>query len=448
MKVGRVNSKYIFESHRLNSDFHLAKGVVYNRFLRQKNHINLGDATSDIYCAGRSKRIYVSEQYGYPYLGNTDLSSSNPLSGCNNTSKKFWRESNGFLKEGMILTGRVGQNTVGAYTYATNDLEGTIGSDNVIRIISNNKLLNGYLFAFLASKYGYFLSRRHISGNAQPFVTEDMLAEIPVPVIEESKQQEVDCLIRASSKLRVEANKLLEIAQKKVTDSINFTSKGLGNSVKLSSIINSHQKRLESDYFISIGNEIKQHIQTLNHKFLRDLVKPIFRPGIFKRHYVEDGLDFLGGSDIVKAIPRSDKKLSLATTKHLDELKIEENWILVTCGGTIGYSVLVNNYMARKTASQHILRVIADDIPTGYLFAFLSSNLGLKAIQSFTYGSVIPQIEPHHLELLPIPIFKDELMSEVHSTVMDYKSKISESIQKELKAIELVENEIESWQKS
>jgi type I restriction enzyme S subunit len=119
----------------------------------------------------------------------------------------------------------------------------------------------------------------------------------------------------------------------------------------------------------------------------------------------------------------------------------------VTCGGTIGKSVLVNNYMNDKTASQHILRVIADGIPYGYLFAYMSSNLGLKAIQSFTYGSVIPQIETHHLELLPIPILDEDIISKTHKMIVKYKENLSKAIKNELHAIDLVEKEIESWQK-
>ena len=263
----------------------------------------------------------------------------------------------------------------------------------------------------------------------------------------EPKQQEIHNLIVEASNLRVEANKLLKEAQEIAVNAVNCNNNGLGNKVSVSSLISSHQSRFEAEYFISEGMEIKQHIETLEHKLLRDVTKPIFRPGIFKRHYVESGIDFLGGSDIVRAIPRSDKKLSIAKTKHLEDLKIEEDWILVTCGGTIGFSVLVDSYMSGKTASQHILRVIADEIPTGYLFAFMSSKLGLKAIQSFTYGSVIPQIEPHHLELLPIPILEKDLMSQAHELIMQYKQNISTAINNELKAIDLVEKEIESWQK-
>jgi type I restriction enzyme S subunit len=273
------------------------------------------------------------------------------------------------------------------------------------------------------------------------------IESLPIPILPVKKQQEIHKLITEASTLRVEANKLLKEAHDIITENIGFKPKGLGNKVSISSLLNSHQKRFEAQYFISIGMEIKKHIELKKHKLLKDVSEPIFRPGIFKRHYVENGVDFLGGSDIVKSIPRSDKKLSIAKTKHLDDLKIEEDWILVTCGGTIGYSVLVDEYMSGKTASQHILRVITKDLPNGYVYAYMSSKLGLYAIQSYTYGSVIPQIEPHHLELLPIPILEQGTMQKTHEIIMEYKVKLSTAIKNELTAISLVEKEIESWRK-
>ena len=140
--------------------------------------------------------------------------------------------------------------------------------------------------------------------------------------------------------------------------------------------------------------------------------------------------------------------MSKRNTPNFDELTLKEDWILVTCVGTIGTTVLVNAYLATKLASQHILRVISKGVKTGYLFAFLSSEIGVKVIQSFTYGSVIPQIEPHHLELVPIPLLGNELMDKIHSDVMKYKVKINEAITKENQAIALIEKEIDLWQVS
>jgi len=448
MKALKIAFQDINTAMRFDGSYHLSEGTIYLKKLRKMPHKELDGLTSEIFTAGRSKRIYTEEQFGYPYLSNSDVVKQNPLDGCKYNSKKYGYDEPSFLKEGMIVTGRVGAIAQSAYITSEFEENKAMGSDNIIRIVPKDMDISGYIYSFFASKYGKTLLWKLAAGGVQPYISEDMLRDMPIPMLPKPKQQQIHKLIVEASKLRVEANKLLKEAQKMVEEKINFkpNQSRVSQKVSINTIFDTHQKRYEAQYYVSEGYEIKEHIKENEFKYLHDVCKPVFRPGIFKRHYVDTGLEFLGGSDIVRAIPKSDKKLSIAKTKHLNELKIEEDWILVTCGGTIGYSVLVDRYLADKTASQHILRVIADDIKSGYLFAFMSSTLGLKAIQSFTYGSVIPQIEPHHLELLPIPILEEKLMNEIHKMVMKYKENISTAIENELEAINLIENEIEQWQ--
>ena len=63
----------------------------------------------------------------------------------------------------------------------------------------------------------------------------------------------------------------------------------------------------------------------------------------------------------------------------------------------------------------------------------------------FTTGSVIPQIEAHHLELVPIPLLEKEQMEKIDELVSTYVSKIEISKEKETRAISMVEQEIEKW---
>ena len=63
----------------------------------------------------------------------------------------------------------------------------------------------------------------------------------------------------------------------------------------------------------------------------------------------------------------------------------------------------------------------------------------------FTTGSVIPQIEAHHLELVPVPLLDKGLMEQIDGLVSSYVTKIEESKQKEIAAVNMVETEIEKW---
>lgn len=83
----------------------------------------------------------------------------------------------------------------------------------------------------------------------------------------------------------------------------------------------------------------------------------------------------------------------------------------------------------------------------GFLYAFLSSNTGHDLINLYTSGSVIPQIEAHHLERVPIPILEKEIMIHINSLVNTYISNLETSKVNETKAIRMVEQEIEKWNK-
>ncbi|MDT3403797.1 methylation-associated defense system restriction endonuclease subunit S MAD5 [Mucilaginibacter terrae] len=449
MKTVIIKNSWFNDSDlRLDASYHLSDGPLTKLLLRNSPYelTTLAAESERIFSGNIFKRSYVEgDKYGWPYLTGSDMVKADIDSG-KFISKKYTTQSDNLLiHKDWILISCSG--TLGNCVFTNNDFEGRIGTHDLIRIIPNErKLLRGYLYAYLSSKYGYGLLTQFSYGGVVKHIEPHHIQDLPIPILPTAKIQEIHDLIIESANSRVKANRYLKDAQSLVVNAIKFKKRRVSCAVSFKTISKSHQKRFEAQYFTSIGYDIREHIKSGKFKYLKDISKRIFRPGIFKRHYVKNGIEFLGGSDIVKNIPKSEKKLSIAQTKHLNEMKILENWILVTCGGTIGHSVLVNKYLAGKTASQHILRVDSDTIKNGYLYAFMSSHLGLKAIQSFTYGSVIPQIEPHHLGLLPIPLLDEHIMDNAHELVMEYKKFISAAIEKELKAIDLVEKEIESWQ--
>ena len=452
MKSGEIKISRFNEGLTVfKPDYYLNRGkkIISDILDKGVDNTTLLDVAEKLYQGGIFKRVFVeNDENAYKYVTASDMVKSQPLETAKRISKKYtpWIDEMK-LRDKQILMSCAG--TVGNTTLVNDSFSNCIGSQEIIRI-ETTKVPYGYLYAYLSTTYVNQYIQSMIYGAVVPRISPAELGRLPILLAANGLQIEIHNLILEASKLRVEANRLLRESQKEIIESIDFNLKKYNEqNVTCSSISTSHLKRFEAQFFKSEGSKIINHIEA-NFKFeyLNNVSEPIFRPGIFKRHYVNEGIEFLGGSDIVKAIPASEKKLSKSKTSHLDAMIIKENWILVTCGGTIGYSVLVDRMTAGKAASQHILRVIPKGMPTGYIYAFMSSTIGLKAIQSFTYGSVIPQIEPHHLELLPIPVLDEEVMNSIHQKVMKYKENIGNAIEKELKAIDLIEKEIESWQKS
>ena len=105
--------------------------------------------------------------------------------------------------------------------------------------------------------------------------------------------------------------------------------------------------------------------------------------------------------------------------KQLKDLEIKRGMTLITCSGTIGKMASARAEMEGIWSSQHVMKVVPDEdlIPSGYLYAFLSSKFGVPLVISGTYGSSIPSIEPHHIEGLSVPRFGSALEYEINELV-------------------------------
>jgi type I restriction enzyme, S subunit len=449
MKYRVVNSHNVLKEKRFDGSYHNAEVNVYNDVITSHSEHNLSYYCSAIFTSGRNRRVYTKPEFGHPFLSNSDAASLDPLATCKYSSKKYGYDEAAVLKGGMILTGRVG--AIGQTTFVPRYWEryNAMGSDNIIRIVVKPEYKNGFIYAYLASKVGNLSFWKHATGGVQPFITDAMVGSLPIPQFPESFQKEVDDLMQESARLREEATDALEEAQKYIDDKFLNCVIHKGNAVPIKSIINSHNTRFEGQYYTSTNRSIYDNIVShYEYKPLKEFVEKIFRPGIFKREYVQNGVTFLGGADIMMAIPDSDKKLSFKQVERMPELLVKRGWILVTCGGTIGNTVCIDNQLAKCAISQHVMRVVPKEgTLKGYLYAFLSSNTGHELINLYTSGSVIPQIEAHHLERVPVPIMDREIMNRINSLVDRHISNLEKSKENETKAISMVEQEIEKWNK-
>ena len=449
MKTGSV--KYSIGSQtglRFDASFHLSEGLVVKRKIASSpfEMLTIKDVTSDIFYGNRAKRVYVTKrENGIPFLSSSDILQAD-LENVKLASKKYTPCIEQMkLKKGWTLISRSG--TIGNCAFANAKHAQKLASEDVIRLVPNNILRGGLVYAYLASNHGHSLLTQGTFGAVIQHIEPNFIASLPIPKFPEAFQQEVDNLIQESARLREEATDALKEAHNMIEHKFLIEGEKKSYCVPITSILASHNKRFEASYHTSRNRSIYDYItQNFEYKKLGELTERIFRPGIFKREYVSNGVTFLGGADILMAIPNSDKKLSFRQVKKMPELKVKKDWILVTCGGTIGNTVLIDSQLEECVISQHVMRVVPkEDVLKGYLYAVLSSRVGHELITLFTTGSVIPQIESHHLDLVPIPLLDKQEMEKIDRLVFTYVSKIEISKGKETRAISMVEDEIEKW---
>lgn len=436
---------------RFDASYHLSEGEEVKRMINASPYrlLKVSDASKDIFIGNRAKRVYVKKRsHGTPFLSSSDILQAD-LENVKIASNKYTPNIEQMkLQKGWTLISRSG--TIGNCAFANAKHAQKLASEDVIRLVPNNILREGVVYAYLASKYGHSLLTQGTFGAVIQHIEPDFVGSLPIPNFPESFQKEVDDLIQESARLREEATEALEEAHTLIEDKFGVSAKKKSSCVSISSIRSSHNKRFEAFYHTSENRNIYDYIiQNFEYKTLGDLTSKIFRPGIFKREYVADGVTFLGGADILMQIPDSEKKLSYRQVEKMPELKVKRNWILVTCGGTIGNTVIIDGQLEKCVISQHVMRIVPkDEVLKGYLYAVLSSKIGHSLITMHSTGSVIPQIESHHLELVPVPILCNEEMLYIDRLISTYVEKIEISKEKEIKAKFLVEQEIEKWNKN
>lgn len=446
MKTRTIKSADVIKTLRFDGSYHNAEVNVYDDVISSHSSHKLDYYCSEIFTSGRNKRVYTTEDFGYPFLSNSDVSSANPFLSCNYSSKKYGYDETSVLKKGMILTGRVGAIGQTAFVPAYFEKKKAMGSDNIIRIVVKPEYKNGFIYAYLASKIGNLSFWKHATGGVQPFITDAMVGKLPIPDFPEDFQREVDDLIQESARLREEATDALNEAKLKVETLFCSLVAEKHGVISSREIFSSLGKRFEAGFHQSNGKLYDAYIKDNFQWQPLSQMASVSRPDLFKRHYVKNGLMFLGGKDIFLSVPISDKFVSKTKTPDIPSLVVKENDILMPRSGTIGDVAIATSQHAQKLASEDVIRISADNIlRAGYLYAFLSSSVGKALIQRYIFGSVIQHVEPHQLNHIPVPILDNEDMNIISALAIENKEKLGKAGELELKAISMVEAEIEKW---
>ena len=450
MIVSTISSKYVRENGlRFEGEYYLNRNSYLSMQIeKHSKRIRTLESVATVFNPPVFKRQFCCNTFNsVPYFQSSDVPNAEERSST--FVYKGQAESlNLLVKEGDILV--TGFGSIGNTKIVSKFQDGSCYANNVCRIRITDTVERDVVYAFLSSKYGFAQLNKHASGSVVRYIEAPGIKKVLIPSFETAFSDKVSLLISDAVRLRVEAIEALEKSHQIIEGAIKKVPETRRNSVSIRSIFNSHNKRFEGSYYISHNRQLYDHIQShFECDLLKDCTEKIFRPGIFKRNYVQNGVTFLGGADIMLAIPSSDKKLSYKQVESMPELKVNKGWILATCGGTIGNTIYVDDQIAQCVISQHVMRIVPKETASKeYLFAFLSSSIGHELITMFTYGAVIPQVEPHHLGLIPIPkISKEDEMS-IKGLINEYAFKLDRSKALELEAIKLVETEIEQWNKN
>lgn len=357
------------------------------------------------------------------------------------------------VHKGDILV--TGFGTIGNTRLVSKHQDGVCYANNVARIRTKGEVLNGYIYAFITSKYGSAQLNKNASGSVVRYIEAPGIKKSLIPIPPESFQQEVDDLIQESARLREEAASLLEEAKNLLSDYINIDFVSTSGCVKATRNIQDIRKSLQCrlDPPALMNNSVLAFEQMKGRCVkLAKCNLVVWYPGMFKRAYVKNGLPYMQGSSVFEVNPFVRcAHLAKSRTPKLEELWLKEDLILITCAGSCGQIKLITKEYEDKGAigSPDIIRIKSMDnlYTSGYLFTYLQMPIVQDYMQSFKYGSVIERFDALRIESIPVIKPTQELSNEITALINQYKDCTYRAFCAEEKAISMVEQEIESWTK-
>lgn len=393
--------------HRLDCGPYLSGAMEVKELLNKFDNDLLKDVVvaDGIFHAGRESRMWVeASEYGTPFLGSTDILANDFVNLPFISNMQLKTNPNLVLHEGWSLITRSG--TIGRMAYCRSDLDGLACSEHAMRVVPDEeKIKSGYLYAYLSSRFGIPIIVSGTYGSIIQSIEPQHLTDVPVPrlgAVEEKAHE----LVQRAADLRVEANHLLKDA---TTDleleigggAVEWEHRHVQSFAIEARTVNDVFRRLDAFHYVGyVGEAIKKAVVPLVEvgTFAHAL-----RPPIMKRNKVEEnGLEFLGGSELVTLEQRSETHIS-NKTPNIDKFIVKPGYVLFQCVGQryglFGRPVLASRAIIGKSVTEAVMRLIPNDPrDAGYISVYLGTEFGRRLVMQHSAGTSIPVLQEEGAE--------------------------------------------------
>jgi type I restriction enzyme, S subunit len=403
--------------------------------------------------AGRITRNWVNDpEHGLPFLSSTDILQAD-LSNVSLIAKKAAKlNPKLIIRQDWTLITRSG--SIGRMAYCRSDMDGMACTEDVLRVVPDpDRILPGYLYAYLSSKFGVPIVVSGTYGAIIQHIEPHHIADLPVPRLGDAIEGKVHELVVEAAKLRTEASSLLNAAIRKLEDvaglphlhrnyihsdpDTSFASSKLLVS-RLDGLFHSSYHKSALDPLMKLPDSMRTTVD--------NMIVDIIEPKRLKRIQVDNpnhGVPFFGTTALMWVDPEPSyyipKRLS-----NIGQYTINENMLLVPrsgqLSGLIGHPVLPYGSLIGGAVSEHAIRVVAKSkMIAGYLFIALVSEYGRRQLKSRAFGSSIPTLDVNMIRQVIIPKLPGKYIEEIGNIGWKISQMRSEGIQKEHQARQSIE---------
>ena len=403
MITDTVLSSDIAATGRLDSEFHLSKGIQARRFLlhatrRGVRTTNLGGpgGLAHVMRPNRAPRQVLSgaEENAVPYIRPYDVFDYLPAAADLLSSRANSRIDELRLTPGMVVLPRSGRNlgpavAVDAYlaTFAL--------SDDAIRITPNDPQDLPYLLAWINSTFGQSLIRSNITGSVIDHIDPGHVASLPVPLIQGRAFDSVRALMAASLRTREQSRLTLANLKAELVNSLPPLPRSRFESGWVKSL-SGLTERLDAAAY----NPVAEHAADILRRAggvaldsVAEIAKPVSR---YKAYHVgpDYGRPFLAGGQIGQATVIAPKYMADRVFQHPDRYRLEAGEVIFPGDGRanegLGLPVIVTPDRHGWLASEHVMRLKPrPGVHSGWLYLALTLPHVQQQIQALARGSVV-----------------------------------------------------------
>lgn len=409
----------------------------------------LRDLTTGIFDSGRESRSWVHDRrFGVPYMGSSAISladlSTLPLI----SNRQVARNPRLLLQQSWSLITRSG--TIGRMAFVRPEMAGLACSEDVLRVVPNESRVSpGYLFAFLASRYGVPLVVAGTYGAIIQHIEPVHIADLSIPRFDTQLESQVSRLIEEAASLRSAASEARSAAIAEFHRLIGWRGfKKACAGVSVSSI--DLLRRMDAFHHSAKVLDGTSALSSMLASRLGDVVEAVFEPNRGARLKVDSpefGIPFLSSSAVFEVNPTGEYLVSRSRTPNLQSLLLASTDVLLPrsgqLGGIIGRAVLPLEGNWGQAGSEHLVRVrCRSQSDAAYIWAVLASEPGYWSVIGTAYGTSIPSLDSSLVADLRIPWLDEKDRHGIAVIVQEAALAQAVGIQREAEAIRLVEFKI------
>jgi type I restriction enzyme S subunit len=459
-----MSSWMLLNGLRLDSGPYLSGGIEARAILTKltAKKQSLQEVTrggmDGIYNGPQFSRNYVNDpHYGVPFLGTSsmlqaDLSNLPLLSRKDAESPKLR-----YLRVEEHMTLITCSGTVGRMAYVRPDMAGVWSNQDILKVVADeNKILPGYLYAYLSSRFGVPLIVSGTYGAIIQHIEPRHIADLPVPRLGEEIERRVHELVVEAASLRSDYQAKVRQATDDVFESVGLRDitasewhqqgRDLGYSHQLDSAYS-----LRSLNFNPRFQSIVENLSKGSHRLLGDICEggKLQRGLRFSRIDCDPGMGIrlVGQRELFWLEPEG-RWISPGRTP--EDVFVADETIMVAALGTLGENEvfcrceLITGSWLQNAYSENLLTLQSGtaEVSGAYLFAFLRSESVFRSFRSMSIGSKQQVLHGSMLARLPVPLPSPSVRAKIETLVRDAYQARHTATDLEREAITIIERTI------